>query len=123
MDIHVKSFDDDLGLKTLTINPLTINPLTIADVRKIAPVGVHVKELNHIAPLFVDHVRHIDPLRIDHLNISSCFHPHSGYGTSIIIDFRNLPFKDTASYKNRFFKIIGDKSAQTISWQWRQWCI
>ena len=70
MDIDVKSFQDDLGLKTLTINPLTINPLTIADVRKIAPVGVHVKELNHIAPLFVDHVRHIDPLRIDHLNIT-----------------------------------------------------
>lgn len=70
MDIDVKSFQDDLGLKTLTINPLTINPLTIADVRKIAPVGVHVKELNNIAPLFVDHVRHIDPLRIDHLNIT-----------------------------------------------------
>jgi hypothetical protein len=70
MDIHVKSFDDALELKTLTVNPLTINPLTIADVKKIAPVGVHIKELNQIAPLFLDHVRNIDPLRIDHLNIT-----------------------------------------------------
>jgi len=70
MDIHVKSFDDELGLKTVTLNPLTINPLTIAEVKKVAPVAVHVKELNQIAPLFVDHVRHIDPLRIDHLNIT-----------------------------------------------------
>jgi hypothetical protein len=70
MDIHVKSFQDDLGLKTLTVNPLTINPLTIAEVEKIAPVGVHIKELNQIAPLFLDHVRNVDPLRIDHLNIT-----------------------------------------------------
>jgi hypothetical protein len=70
MDIDVKSFQDELGLKPLTVNPLTINPLTIADVKKIAPVGVHIKELNQIAPLFLDHVRNIDPLRIDHLNIT-----------------------------------------------------
>jgi hypothetical protein len=70
MDIHVKSFDDSLELKTLTVNPLTITPLTIAGVEKIAPVGVHIKELNQIAPLFLDQVRNIDPLRIDHLNIT-----------------------------------------------------
>ena len=70
MDIDVKSFQDNL-----TINPLTIKPLTIADVQKVAPIGVHIKELNQIAPLCVeslrvDHVRHIDPLNIDRLNIT-----------------------------------------------------
>jgi hypothetical protein len=76
-DIHIKSthYTEDFPVKPLTINPLTVNPLTIANVQSIAPVGVHVKELNQIAPLFVeslrvDHVRHIDPLRIDRLNIT-----------------------------------------------------
>ena len=74
-DIYVKTFEENLTLNPLTINPLTVNPLTIADVQKIAPVGVHIKELNQIAPLFVeslrvDHVRHIDPLRIERLNIT-----------------------------------------------------
>jgi hypothetical protein len=40
-----------------------------------APVAVHIKELNQIAPLLVDslrvdHVRHIDPLRIERLDIT-----------------------------------------------------
>jgi hypothetical protein len=70
MDIDVKSFQDNL-----TINPLTVKPLTIADVQKVAPIGVHIKELNQIAPILVeslrvDHVRHIDPLNIDRLNIT-----------------------------------------------------
>jgi hypothetical protein len=74
-DIYVKTFEENLTLNPLTINPLTVKPLTIADVQKIAPVGVHIKELNQIAPLFVeslrvDHVRHIDPLRIERLNIT-----------------------------------------------------
>ncbi len=69
MDVKVKQFP------TLNVKPLTVNPLTIAQVEKIAPVGVHIKELNQIAPLSVeslrvDHVRHVDPLRIDRLNIT-----------------------------------------------------
>ena len=69
IDVDVKFKDE------LTVNPLTIKPLTIADVQKVAPIGVHIKELNQIAPLFVeslrvDHVRHIDPLNIDRLNIT-----------------------------------------------------
>lgn len=69
-DIYVKTFEDNL-----TLNPLTIRPLTIADVQKVVPIGVHIKELNQIAPLLVeslrvDHVRHIDPLRIERLNIT-----------------------------------------------------
>jgi len=76
-DIYIKQthYTEDFPVKPLTINPLTVNPLTIADVQKIAPVGVHIKELNQIAPLLVeslrvDHVRHIDPLRIEQLNIT-----------------------------------------------------
>jgi hypothetical protein len=74
-DIYVKTFEENLTLNPLTVNPLTVNPLTIADVQKVAPIGVHIKELNQIAPLLVeslrvDHVRHIDPLRIERLNIT-----------------------------------------------------
>src|ERR1700722_17339368 len=57
------------------LNTVTLAPLTVAAVQKIAPVGVHIKELNQIAPLQVeslrvDHVRHIDPLRIERLDIT-----------------------------------------------------
>jgi hypothetical protein len=76
-DINIKSthYTEEFPVRPLTINPLTINPLTIAGVHSIAPVAVHLKELNQIAPLLVeslrvDHVRHIDPLRIDRLNIT-----------------------------------------------------
>jgi hypothetical protein len=74
-DIYVKTFEDNLTLNPLTLNPLTVNPLTIASVQKIAPIGVHIKELNQVAPLLVeslrvDHVRNIDPLRIERLNIT-----------------------------------------------------
>lgn len=59
----------------LSINPVTLEPVTIAAVRKVAPVGVHIKEVNQIAPLAVellriDHVRHVDPLRIERLDIT-----------------------------------------------------
>jgi hypothetical protein len=72
----------DVNIKELrNIDPVTIRdiqhvaPLTIADIQHAAPIAVHLKELNQIAPLFVeslrvDHVRHIDPLRIDRLNIT-----------------------------------------------------
>lgn len=68
-DIYIKQ------IVPVTINPLTVNPLTVAAVQKVAPIAVHLKELNQIAPLTVDslrvdHVRHIDPLRIDRLNIT-----------------------------------------------------
>jgi hypothetical protein len=72
----------DVNIKQVqSIDPITIRdiqhvaPLTIADIQHAAPLAVHLKELNQIAPLFVeslrvDHVRHIDPLRIDRLNIT-----------------------------------------------------
>jgi hypothetical protein len=60
----------------IPVQPLTINPLTVADVQKIAPAAVHIKELNQIAPLLVeslrvDHVRHVDPLRIERFDVTS----------------------------------------------------
>jgi hypothetical protein len=67
MDIDLKS--------THYTEQLPVAPLTVADVQKIAPVGVHIKELNQVAPLLVeslrvDHVRHVDPLRIERLDIT-----------------------------------------------------
>jgi hypothetical protein len=76
-EIYIKQthYTEALPIQPLTINPLTVNPLTIADVQKVAPIGVHIKELNQIAPLLVeslrvDHVRHVDPLQIERLNIT-----------------------------------------------------
>jgi hypothetical protein len=66
--IDIDSFKQDLGIEFK--DDLGLKPLTIAEVKKIAPVGVHIKELNQIAPLVLDHVRNIDPLRVDQLNIT-----------------------------------------------------
>jgi hypothetical protein len=67
MDIDLKS--------THYTEALPVAPLTVADVQKVAPIGVHIKELNQIAPLLVeslrvDHVRHVDPLQIERLDIT-----------------------------------------------------
>ncbi|HEY2662141.1 MAG TPA: hypothetical protein VGI79_20645 [Caulobacteraceae bacterium] len=67
MDIDLKS--------THYTEQLPVAPLTVADVQKVAPIAVHLKELNQIAPLMVeslrvDHVRHVDPLRIERLDIT-----------------------------------------------------
>ena len=67
MDIDLKS--------THYTESLPVAPVTIADVQKIAPAAVHVKEVNQVAPLLVeslrvDHVRHVEPLRIDRLNVT-----------------------------------------------------
>jgi hypothetical protein len=72
----MSTFDININsIPTLTLNPVPIDPLTIANVQKVAPLGVHIKELNQIAPiqvesLRVDHVRHVDPLRIEQLDIT-----------------------------------------------------
>jgi hypothetical protein len=59
----------------LTLNPVTLEPVTITAVQKVAPLGIHIKEFNQVAPLSVeslrvDHVRHVDPLRIEQLDIT-----------------------------------------------------
>ena len=64
---------------------------TDASIYQVAPVGVHIKELNQIAPLAVeslrvDHVRHVDPLRIDRLNITQL--------PSVNITMSQLPMLD-----------------------------
>jgi hypothetical protein len=55
------------------IDPLTIE--TIHRVEQVAPIAVHLKELNQIDPftiesLRVDYVGQIDPLRVDRLNVT-----------------------------------------------------
>jgi hypothetical protein len=56
-----------------SIAPVEIS--SIDKVEKIAPVAVHIKEVNQIAPLLVeslriDRVREIDPLSVDRLNVT-----------------------------------------------------
>jgi hypothetical protein len=72
MDVDIKSVSN---VDPIPVQPLTVNPLTVADVQKIAPAAVHIKELNQIAPLLVeslrvDHVRHVDPLSIERFNVT-----------------------------------------------------
>lgn len=69
------TFDNNLTLNPVQLDPVTLEPVTVAAIQKVAPVGVHIKELNQVAPLSVeslrvDHVRHVDPLRIERLDIT-----------------------------------------------------
>ncbi|HEX3754717.1 MAG TPA: hypothetical protein VHV26_06540 [Rhizomicrobium sp.] len=69
------TFDNNLTLNPVQLDPVTLEPVTVAAIQKIAPVGVHIKEFNQVAPLSVeslrvDHVRHVDPLRIERLDIT-----------------------------------------------------
>lgn len=62
---------DDLGIKHVK----KIAPLTIARVADIAPVAVHLKEVNHVDPLtiealHIDEVRNIDPIRVTEFNVT-----------------------------------------------------
>ena len=71
-------------INVTNIPPMTIQavqniaPVTIAAIQRIdqiAPVAVHIKELNQIEPLQVeslriDRVRHIDPLTVERLDIT-----------------------------------------------------
>jgi hypothetical protein len=70
----------DVNIKQVTgiDPPIPIAPVTIAAIQtvdKIAPVAVHIKELNQVEPLLieslrVDRVREIDPLNVDRLNVT-----------------------------------------------------
>lgn len=67
MDVDIKSVSN--------VDPIPLQPVTIADVQKIAPAAIHVKELNQIAPLLieslrVDHVRNVSPLRVERFNVT-----------------------------------------------------
>jgi hypothetical protein len=52
-----------------------IAPIQIAQISNIAPTAVHVKELNHVAPisidsLRVDEVRNLDPIKVDQFDVT-----------------------------------------------------
>ncbi|MGH7119780.1 MAG: hypothetical protein ACREFP_12450 [Acetobacteraceae bacterium] len=77
-DINIKRVQN---IDPVTLNPITVKevdniaPLTIAAVEKVAPIAVHIKELNQVDPLLieslrVDRVREIDPLKVDRLNVT-----------------------------------------------------
>lgn len=76
MDVNIKQVT---GVDPIPIGEVdNIAPVTIAAVEKvqnIAPVAVHIKELNQVEPLLVeslrvDRVREIDPLHVDRLNVT-----------------------------------------------------
>lgn len=76
MDVNVKQVT---GVDPIPIGKVdNIAPVTIAaiqEIDKIAPVAVHIKELNQVDPLLieslrVDRVREIDPLNVDRLNVT-----------------------------------------------------
>lgn len=75
-DVNIKQVTniDPIRIQEVdSIAPLTID--SIKQIEKIAPVAVHVKELNQIEPLLieslrVDAVRNLDPLRVDRLNVT-----------------------------------------------------
>ncbi|MGH7070272.1 MAG: hypothetical protein ACREFO_09680 [Acetobacteraceae bacterium] len=76
MDVNIKQVT---GVDPIPIGEVdNIAPVTIAAIQqvdKIAPVAVHIKELNQVDPLLieslrVDRVREIDPLNVDRLNVT-----------------------------------------------------
>ncbi len=60
---------------TVSVDITGIPPIEISSIDKIAPVAVHIKELNQVEPLLIeslriDRVREIDPLAVDRLNVT-----------------------------------------------------
>lgn len=79
VNVTIEEFEDSLAIEPLDIKSVSnIAPVTIETVKqveKIAPVAVHIKELNQVDPftiesLRVDSVRHVDPLQVERLNIT-----------------------------------------------------
>ena len=86
MDIHVED-DSVLRLKegshiqvddgsTVEVKGTQAHPFFLQEVQNIAPVAVHLKELNHIDPisvesLFVSQVRNIEPLQIEKFSVTN----------------------------------------------------
>jgi len=86
MDIHIED-DSVVRIKedshilvdngsTVEVKGTKASPFFLQEVQNIAPVAVHLKELNHIDPinvdsLFVSQVRNIEPLQIDRLNVTN----------------------------------------------------
>jgi hypothetical protein len=73
VDVEITNFDNPLTVEVASIPPIEIS--SIDQVKKIAPVAVHIKELNQVDPLLIeslriDRVREIDPLSVDRLNVT-----------------------------------------------------
>jgi len=67
MDVEIKNED--------TNGAIELAPFSIRTVQNVAPVAVHIKELNQVDPLLIeslriDRVREIDPLSVDRLNVT-----------------------------------------------------
>jgi len=61
---------------TVEVKGTQAHPFFIRELRNIAPIAAHIKELNHIDPisvesLFVSQVRNIEPLAIEKFNITN----------------------------------------------------
>jgi hypothetical protein len=76
VDVNIKEVDNISPVPISQVD--NIAPIEISSIDKvenIAPVAVHIKELNNLDPLLieslrVDRVREIDPLNVDRLNVT-----------------------------------------------------
>jgi hypothetical protein len=73
-DISVKITEVD-NISTVPVDITGIPPIEISSIDKVAPVAVHIKELNQIDPLLIESLRidrltNIDPLSVDRLNVT-----------------------------------------------------
>jgi len=76
VDVNIKEVDNVSPVPISQVS--NIAPIEISSIDKvenIAPVAVHIKELNNLDPLLieslrVDRVREIDPLNVDRLNVT-----------------------------------------------------
>ena len=75
-DVNIKEVDNISAVTIAAIQSIApVEISSIDKIEKIAPVAVHIKEVNQIAPLLVeslriDRVREIDPLSVDRLNVT-----------------------------------------------------
>jgi hypothetical protein len=74
VNIQNNPLDVDIT-NTVSVDITGIPPIEISSIDKIAPVAVHIKELNQVEPLLIeslriDRVREIDPLSVDRLNVT-----------------------------------------------------
>jgi hypothetical protein len=80
-DVRITS-DSKIGIKGVDggdhvhVDINYIDPLRISQVQKIAPVAVHIKEVNHIDPISVEalnvsEVRNIDPIKVEKFSVTN----------------------------------------------------
>jgi hypothetical protein len=100
-DIDVTSWpqlgiDQVTGIEPVRIDQVTgVEPLRIA---KIAPAAVHVKELNHVAPITIDSIRvdevcNLEPVKVDHFDVTSLptVNLSLGQAPALDLNLRRIP--------------------------------